>query len=145
MGNWFKQGSGGYDYAKDHRDSFWTSQLSIVYDHLDPTQIRFSIGDYNGKPAQFGVAGNTPDPATVDKNSGLVKYELVSYAYSGSDSIPWDQQTPIKNIQGKNQTQIQGVVLVQMQEDRKIKFESFPGKRADQVSGFSEKAITYER
>ncbi len=145
VGTWFKEGSGGYDWAKTHQDSFWTTQLSIVYDHLDPTQIRFSIGDYGGKPLQFGVKSNTPDPATVDKNSGLVKYELVSYRYYGPDGTPWDQQTPIKNIQSKNETSVQGVVLVQVLEGRKIKFEVFPGKSAEQVSTFTDKAQIYER
>lgn len=145
VGTWFREGTGGYDYAQNHRDSFWTSQLSIVYDHLDPTQIRFSIGDYSGKPAQFGVTGNTPDPSLIDKSSGLVKYELVQYNYYGSDGSPWDRFSAVKNIQAKNQTQVMGVALVQMLEDRKIKFEVFLGKRADQVSGFSDKAIMYER
>lgn len=145
VGTWFKEGTGGYDYAQNNRDSFWTAQLSIVYDHLDPTQVRFSIGDYQEKPAQFGVAGNTPDPAKIDKNSGLVKYELVKYYYSGSNDVPWDQQTPIKNIQGKNKTQVLGVVLVQMIDDRKLKFEVFPGKTKDQVSSFDNSALIYER
>lgn len=144
VGNWFKEGTGGYDWARNHQDSAWTNQLSIVYDHLDPTQIRVSMGEYNGKPTQFGVAGNAPDPKDVDKSSGLVKYELVQFDYYNPDGTRWFN-TPVKNIQAKNQTQIQGVVLVQMLEDRKIKFETFPGKVSEQVSGFTEKAIIYER
>ncbi len=144
IGTWFKEGSGGYDYAKNHRDSFWTSQLSIVYDHLDPTQIRFSIGDYNGKPLQFGIKGNFPDPATIDKSSGLVKYELVSYEYFGPDGTRW-YNTPVKNIQSKNQTQVAGVVLVQMLEDRKLKFEVFSGKSIPEVNNFDNNAQVYER
>lgn len=144
VGTWFKEGTGGYDYARNNQDSYWTAQLSIVNDHLDPSQIRFSIGDYDGKPTQFGIKGNSPDPASLDKNSGLVKYELVSYSYYQPDGTPWFN-TPVKNIQAKNQTQVMGVALVQMLEDRKIKLETFPGKTADQVNGFDDRAIIYER
>ncbi len=144
VGTWFKEGTEGYDYAKTHRESFWTTQLSMVYDHLDPTQIRISIGDFNGKPVQFGVKGNAPDPASLDKNSGLIKYELVSYSYYRPDGTPW-YNDPVKNIQGKNQTQVIGVALIQMLDDRKIKFETFPGKTAAEISGFDNNAIVYER
>lgn len=145
LGTWFITGSGGYDYARDHRDSFWTTQLSIVYDYLDPTQIRFSIGDYNGKPEQFGVKGNAPDPATIDKNSGLVKYELAQYDYYDQNGVRWERFDPVKNIQSKNLSQVQGVVLVQMLDDRRIKFEVFPGKTANQVSSFDNSVLNYER
>lgn len=145
VGTWFKLGSGGYDYAQNHRDSFWITQLSIAYDYLDPTQIRFSIGDYNGKPFQFGVKGNTPDPVNVDKNSGLIKYELVQYDYYDLSGVRWERFIPVKNIQSKNGIQVQGVVLVQMIEDKKLKFEVFPGKSASKVNGFDSSVLTFER
>ena len=38
-----------------------------------------------------------------------------------------------------------GVVLVQVLEDQKIKFETFPGKIASEVTGFTNAAKIYER
>lgn len=38
-----------------------------------------------------------------------------------------------------------GVVLFQLLDDRTLKVETFPGKTAAQVDGFTESALLYER
>jgi len=80
----------------------------------------------------FAVKGNTPDPAKVDSNSGIIKYELVATSSgAGQDSYQMDNR-------------VMGVVLVQVLPGEKIKFQVFPDATATQVSGFTN-PITYER
>jgi len=40
---------------------------------------------------------------------------------------------------------VMGTILVQMFEARKLKCETFPGKRAGELSGFGDNAAFYER
>lgn len=90
--------------------------LGFFYDVSDPSIIL--IGD-----AQTGrvytINGNAPDPATIDVNSGLIKYALTDHDPRNSDT---------------------GVMLVQMTDKAKIKMEFFPNASADQVTGFTSKA-----
>ncbi len=142
VGNWFKAGTDGYGGWQN--GDYWNNHLSIVYDHLDPTQIRISIGGYEGDSRQFGVKGNTPDPKEVGVGSSTVKYELQQYDYYVNGK-PWDRFTPGETITAANSPQVLGVVLVEMVDDRKIKFETFPHKTALEVKGFTSKVVVYER
>lgn len=145
VGNWFKEGTNGYEGVIP--DRYWDGHLSLTYDYIDPTQIRFSIGDFNNKSAQFGVKNNTPDPASIDKSTGIVKYELVYYDYYNKDTNGrWrTDQGPIPNPGARNLDQVLGVALVQLVDTRKLKVEVFPGKTGAQVTGFTQAAVLYER
>ncbi|MEK6828223.1 MAG: hypothetical protein AABX78_02630, partial [Nanoarchaeota archaeon] len=138
----------GYFGREEYRRGYgyWATHLSFAYDGLDPSLIIVSIGNYNGEAQQFAVKGNAPDPATISVRSGLVKYELVSFGYMTEEGKDWDRLSfaKISKAYGYDE-QVGGVVLVQMLEDRKIKFEAFSGKIASQVSGFTENAKIYER
>jgi len=133
VGNWYKQGSGGYAAPRGRLD-YWIGHLSIVYHHIDASQITVSIGDFGGQVRQYWVKGNAPDPAKVGVASGLVKYELV-YAKIGSAGQTYEGIP----------TGVQGVLLVELVDDRTLRVEAFPGKFATDVAGFTEKAQTYER
>ena len=37
--------------------------LAIAYDYIDPTKIRISMGNWEGKSERGAVTGNMPDPA----------------------------------------------------------------------------------
>lgn len=149
VGNWFLEGSGGYippnlEGGKD----YWKGHLSIAYDMYDPASIVFSTGDYDGEAKQFGVKSNQPDPATVDLSSGLVKYELVQqdWADPAAGNWSWDRTSFVKGLKAKNyEGYVTGTALVQMLENRKIKVEVFPGKRASQIPAFTPAARIYER
>lgn len=144
IGNWFQEGTNGY--AGKNMDRYWDGHFSIAYDYIDPTQIRFSIGNYDGKAAQFGVKGNSPDPTKIDKSSGIVKYELMQYEYyDNSTGVRWNVMEPVKEPTSRNTNEFRGTALLQLLEDRKLKLEVFPGKPASQVSGFTPKARIYER
>lgn len=140
IGNWHHEwdpGSIEWEY--------WVKEISIVYDHIDPSQVRVSLGDFGGFPKAFGVAGNTPDPAGVDIEEGMIKYELVNFDYYDGDGNKWDAFTYAEEIHARNHEEVQGVVLFQVMEDRKLKVEVFPYVDSSKVNGFTEKALIYER
>lgn len=144
IGNWFAEGTNGY--MGKNQDRYWDGHLAVVYDYIDPTQIRFSIGNFNGKAAQFGIKGNLPDPAQVDISAGLIKYELTAYDYyDKSTGERWTGMDPMKEPVSQNTNEIRGTILLQLLENRKLKLEVFPGQTANQVSGFTSKARIYER
>ena len=139
-GNWFQVGR-----DRNERNEYWTQNLSIVYDHIDESQIRVSLGDFGGYPKAYGVKGNSPDPKDVTKSSGLTKYELLRPDYYDSSGKVWDTISFVLNLVSKNTNDMAGVVLFELQSDGKLKVETFPGKSADGVSGFTSKALMYER
>ena len=128
-------------------ENYWTSHLSIVYDALDPEHIVVSVGDFGGRGDQLGVTSNSPDPKEVGVNTGIVKYELVPYEYyTGNEK--WDGISyvkNIKNIKARNTNEIRGTALFEMIGNRKLKAEFFVGKKANEVSGFTDNAKIYER
>lgn len=140
LGNWFKAGR-----DPNEREEYWTQNLSIVYDHIDESQIRISLGNFDGYPKAFGVKGNAPNPKDVSNSSGAVKYELVQFDYHEPDGKVWDTLHYVEGLVAKNTEEMAGVVLFELQENGQLKIEVFPGKSADQVNGFTNKALTYER
>lgn len=146
VGTWFKEGNDGFGESGGEDPSPWRAHLSFAYDSLDPSALVVSIGDYGGSSAQFAVKGNSPDPATIDVSSDLLKYELTFMEYFRSSSgEKWDRMHVYTDIQARPQSIVQGVALVQILDSRKIKFELFPGKSANQVTGFTNSALIYER
>ncbi len=147
LGNWFRVGRDEHSSPtdKNERNEYWTNNLSIVYDHLDESQIRISLGNFDGYPKAFGVGGNAPDPKDINKNSGLVKYELYKFDYYKPDGGKWDIISFASGLTAKNTEELAGVVLFEIQKDGKLKVETFPGKTKDQVNAFTNNAKVYER
>ena len=148
VGNWFAENSGGYSGKTSGEYNYWSNHLALTYDAIYPSHIIFSIGTFTtkGEGKQFGVKGNGPDPATIDKGSGLIKYELVTFDYKTRTGKNWDRISYASNLKSvNNDDQIRGAALLQLVEDRKLKVEVFPGKTATEVSGFTNNAVTYER
>ena len=143
VGNWFLEGTNGYAGSGERN---WIGHLSIVYDYMDPKRIVISIGGYEGQDSrQFVVKGNTPDPADISKDTGIITYELVEIGYRTKEGETWDRRSFAKITETFGYDKVLGVVLVQMIENRKIKFEAFPGKTGAEVSGFTSAARIYER
>lgn len=145
-GNWFRSDVGGYNPNYDNE--YWLHHLTFAYDHIDPATVKISIGDWQGKPQQFQVKGNGPDPADVSRGSGLVKYELQSSGgYIDQAGRPWDQSQPFaRGLRTTPQGQrSDGVVLVQLLDDQQLKVEKFPNQRAASVAGFTNAAEVYVR
>jgi hypothetical protein len=134
VGNWFRTGSGGYPGDRRDPRGYWMGHLAFAYHHIEPEKIVISIGDFGGKPAQFWVKDNGPDPAAITEKDGLTKFELVHAALDSNgntvDGIP---------------TGVQGTVLAQVLPGRKLKFQAFPGLIGAKATQFTDAAQTYER
>lgn len=136
VGNWFREGSGGYPGDRRDPRGYWMGHLAFAYHPVEKAQIVVSIGDFDGRPRQFAVVGNAPDPASIGADDGVVKFELVFAPFnSNGDKI----ELP-PHMRGT-----QGVLLAQLVEDRKLKIEVFPGKSASDVAGFTTQVRMYER
>lgn len=144
VGNWFLKGTNGY--AGGGTGDYWKGHLSFAYNHIDPSAVMVSVGDYAGESSrQFAVRGNAPDPASVGVETGLVNYELVNLEYFTPDGSYWNRRSFVAGLKAKDDAVVQGVALVQMLENRKLKLELFPGKKASEVQGFTQNALSYER
>ena len=74
----------------------------------------------------------------------MIKYELVDYDYYDGGSL-WDGSSLVKGLDARNNdAEFYGTVLFQLTGDR-LKMEIFDGKTADQVTGFTDNALIYER
>lgn len=148
VGNWYKEGTGGFSNQQKSGDYF-KNFLSLGYDFIDPGHLRFSLGDYLGQPRQFGVKNNGPDPADVSVTSGMIKYELVDYQYKNETTGQVDENSdtfdPANVYKPVNDESVIAVLLVQLTADRILKMEVFPGKTAGQVGSFTNNAQIYER
>lgn len=142
VGNWFLEGTNGY--AGLDTGNYWLGHLALAYDSIDLDHIIVSFGDFNDEEKQFGVSSNAPDPAEVSVATGLVKYELTSYDYYNGAEV-WDRSTLIQGLNVQNYNSVQGVVLFQLIEDRRLKVEIFPGQTAQTVTAFTENALFYVR
>jgi hypothetical protein len=136
VGNWFREGSGGYPGDRRDPRGYWMGHLAFAYHHTEPSVVIVSIGDFNGQPRQFAVKGNGPDPAKMSAREGIVKYELV-YAPLNNSGEPIELPPHMRGVQG--------VLLAQVRENRKLTVEVFPGKTAAAVTAFTTGARTYER
>ncbi len=147
VGNWFVENSGGYSGVIIGQYNSWSNHIAITYDAIDSSHLIFSTGTFTtkGEGKQFGIKGNSPDPGTLDKNSGVIKLELVNYDYKSDGGTYWDKISYASNLKALNHDdQVKGVVLLQLIEDRKLKLEIFPDKIASDISGFVN-PIMYER
>ncbi|MEW8321385.1 MAG: M23 family metallopeptidase [Candidatus Thiodiazotropha taylori] len=142
VGNWFEENTNGY--AGLDQNNYWLGHLSFAYDYIVPSHIIASFGDYAGEQKQFGVCGNTPDPAEVSTSSGLVKYDLVSYDYY-DNGIAWDRSSFTQGLEMDNYTFIDAVVLVQLLQEGRLKVEIFHGQTSADVNDFTEDAKIYVR
>ena len=142
IGSWFKENTNGY--AGIDPANYWVGHLSVVYHTVDPEHIIVSLGSYNNQPSQFGVKNNSPDPANVSVDTGQILYELVDYDYYDGD-VRWDRESLVKGLKLRNSDFVQGVVLFQLLEDRRLKVEIFPDTTAAGVGTFTQNAMIYVR
>ena len=143
VGNWFLEGTQDYSGGtKGQGGEYWIGHLTFAYDYIDPDEIRISIGADVGIPSEacrvcagvYSVRGNSPDPADISVESGLVKLELVARVKEPDSPITYNLED-----------EVLAILLVQMIADRTIRFEVFPGATLSQVDDFTEKAVEYHR
>jgi hypothetical protein len=144
IGNWFREGSGGYSGNNNGNEGrYWDGHLAIAPDYLDGKTTVVSIGNWDGKAKQLAVKNNV-DPANIAAGSP-VKLELTGLTYSKADGSPWSGGAPVKGMRVSTSGGTLGTILVEVQKGEKLKLEKFIGKSADQVSGFTSAAQTYQR
>lgn len=143
VGNWFREGTNKYKRTQD--TEYWVNHLSIVYDSIEPSQVRISMGNFNGRGDQLGVKGNKPDPAEVEVGE-TVKYELVPFDYYiGDTATKWNPAKFSTNIKARNLDEVRGVALFKVLTENRLQAEFFHDKKADEVTGFTASATIYER
>lgn len=148
IGNWFAEGTNGYEGDRGQGDGrYWRGHLSVAPDHLDPGFYVASFGTFavSSDGEQFFIKSAQPDPKDVEIATGLVKYELVQGSYMAGGKM-WDRKSTAKDIKiSVNGLGAKGCVLFQLLENRKLRAEPFPGKACAAVTGFTAAAKTYVR
>jgi hypothetical protein len=157
MGNWFVEGTDGYrgiveasgPIAPNESVGYWSTHLAVAPDPIDPTVIIVSMPSFGDSRAQLPICELDPHPADVTVETGLVKYELVGWSYvRRSSGEPWhgiSREAFDDIIVQLYPDHVDGVVLFQLIDDHRLKFEAFPARRGHQVEGFTEAAVIYER
>lgn len=143
IGNWFLKDTNGYE-GKD-RNAYWSGHLSIAYDHLDPTGVVISVGDYGGTARQFAAGGVFLDPATVDQGVGMVRYDLRGIDYVMPNGESWDGDTLVRGLRLRPGDYTQGCMLFELIGEDVLNVEPFPNQSCSKVDGFTDAARVYER
>lgn len=139
LGTWFKDGTNGWSGLNPER--YWRHHLAIIYNNIDPDHIVVSIGNYSGRSAQYCVKGNEPDPALVTTETGMIKYYLVGYDYTDGENVT--HMPNKKGLEMINYEYVNAVLLLQLLEDRVLKYELFPD--TEEAAAFTENAEIYVR
>lgn len=157
IGNWFVEGTNGYagiiqssgPVAPDQQVGYWSTHLAIAPDPIDPRAVIVSMPSFGDHRAQVAIGQLDPHPADVAVETGLVKYELVGWSYiRESTGEHWSGITRSAYddiVVEVYRVHVDGVILCQLLDDRRLTFEAFPGLRASEVDGFTENARVYER
>ena len=80
----------------------------------------------------------------LSRTRDLVEYEFVHYDFYDGD-LHGDRETLVKGLDVRNYSLVQGVVLFQLIDERRLKVELLPGMEASEVDGFTANARIYVR
>lgn len=139
LGTWFKEGTNGWSGEDFNR--YWRHHLAIIYNNVVPSHIMVSIGNYDGRAAQFGVKDNMPNPAEVSVASGMIKYYLVQYDYTDGETVTHSPDS--KGFEMFNHEHVNGVLLLELLDDMTLKYELFPD--VEEADAFTENYEIYVR
>ena len=142
-GNWFMDGTVDYGGGGIEQPYYWNGHMSIHYDYVDPSKIRISIGRDIGLTqadcpicgSVYAVKNNSPDPAAITVDDGIVKYELTGRERPDQD----------KREDSVSDGVVLGTLLAQVVDNETIRTEFVPKVNADSVTGFSEDSVLYRR
>jgi hypothetical protein len=142
-GNWFMDGTIGYQGDGLDQARYWNGHLSIHYDFIDPSKIRISIGRDIGLTEDdcrvcgnvYAVLNNSPDPATITADDGVVKYEMTGRMRPDRDN---------RELMVSDGVSL-GTFLMQVVDSETIRTEFFPRMSADSITGFSDESVLYRR
>jgi hypothetical protein len=123
QGNWFHE---SLPVSESANSSGWTRHLAFVFDNVQPSRPRVSIGGTLSMTGVFGIDGADPAFDSVTPDSGLVRYRLHR---SGGLGFPEDPQ-------------ILGTLLVQLIDATHLRVEA---AAFGTPAAFSSAAQTYIR
>lgn len=140
QGNWFKKGTRFLHPS-------WTEvdHLALVFDPVNPSQLRVSIGDgFKGEPkgTQWGVTDNMPAFSEVTAESGPVAFELRKLGRCDS-STPPDPRLPEYYVLCNQDNS--GTLLLQLVEDQSLQVEVFFGAPPQGEPEFTANSRIYVR
>lgn len=146
IGNWFQEGTPGYRGLKDQKiDGYARTHLAVVPNHLQPSVYMASFGNFGGKFQQLAIKNKSPDPKTVSRATGLVKYDLAEVRYTKEDGNDWNGKDFTRNPKTRLLDPPSGCVLFQLLAERRLKAEGFSNQACADVKGFTNRAIIYTR
>jgi hypothetical protein len=150
IGNWFLQGTNGYEGDRQAANgAYWSTHLAFAPNIYVPDHFVVSIGDFEtekvGEGSQFVSPLNAPQPQDVTVETGLVKYDLSFWNYLDEKGATWNQNSLVKSISLQPFGPNKGCALVQMTKAREIKFEAFKDQACANVAGFTSSAKIYTR
>jgi len=121
VGNWFLEGVDPKDPLGD-----WEKHISFVYYNMDPSSLRIGVGGTLPiRKGAYAVKGNSPDPAEVTVETGMIVFYLDTPPEYGIDRLP------------------QATLIVEMVEPDRIRVEAFEGWIENPE--FTENALYYTR
>ena len=125
----------------------WTEvdHLALVFDPVNPSQLRVSIGDgFKGEPkgTQWGVTDNMPAFSEVTAESGPVAFELRKLGRCDSSSPP-DPRLPEYYVLCNQDNS--GTLLLQLVEDQSLQVEVFFGAPPQGEPEFTANSRIYVR
>lgn len=155
-GNWFVENTNGYAGAvntdepikADQQVGYWNTHLAVAPDPIDPSVTIVSFGWFEGRCEQYAVKEPFIHPSDVSVDTGMVKYELYEWLYvHRGTGEPWGHMNLsfADDLKLELGNQLGGTVLFQLMDETRLKMEIFPRITADEVSGFTENAVIYER
>jgi hypothetical protein len=154
-GNWFELNTNWY--AGVNPSKYWSGHLSIAPDSIDPDVWIFATGYWPGArdgsgAADFLIVDPEIQPDNVEVTDGIIKYDLghsiYCFVHEPANCINRPDGSGklfAKHRKENVDSAFEGVVLLQMLEDRLLKAEVFPGKTSAEVEHFTTKATVYER
>lgn len=157
QGTWFAQGTNYLEGDRSNPKGPWVGHLSFAPNLYDPNRWIVSMGDYpvaqeantQVSATQFYAKATSPSPTKITPESGLTKIELVHEDYIKPDGQPWHLQNGefVKGpkVGTARESEILAVALVQLTDQRTLKFQIFPNKTAADVNGFDSDAKIYTR
>ena len=147
IGNWFLEGTNNYAGGKEFTNwQYWKGHFAVVPDHIDPTGVFVSFGDFNGEAIQFFIQDLYIRPENVDTNTGVVRYELGQHTYQKENGGFWDNNSVAQGIKIVPARESQKhCVLLQLIETRKLKMEYFPNTKCSANFNFTPNAKFYLR
>ena len=151
IGNWFDQSTKGYTGRGEGVDPHYSAtHLAFAPDLFDPSNFIVSIGSLldqtdNSSDAQHMTLTNSPNPADVSVDTGLVKYDLVPWTYLEPNGGGWDRMSVVKNVKAKRLSDVYGCAIAQLTDTRTLKFEVIVGKQCSGINSFGSSVKIYTR